>query len=73
MMAGVLIVEDDAAHSILNAPYGNSNDDANAGKWVKYAQDEHGIQVELKHIPGLVTQARREPRSDDMPSHSRNA
>ena len=40
------MVETDWTHSVLASQYGTQMDDANAGKWVKYAIEKHGTEVQ---------------------------
>lgn len=48
------IVGVDWAHTVMVGQYGTTADDANTGKWVKHAQDTHGIKVDfVSH--GMVT------------------
>lgn len=42
------VVDVDYAHSALHAPYGTSADDANLGKWIQYAMDQHDVRVCVK-------------------------
>jgi len=42
------ILEIDWTHSVLSAIYGTTSDDANGGKWVKYAQEKHGLHVDIR-------------------------
>lgn len=46
-----LISEADYAHSALKSFYGTSSDDANLGKWVQYAIQTHGVQVNMVTAP----------------------
>lgn len=39
------IVRSDWAHSVLSTSYGTTSDDANIGKWVKWAIETHGVNV----------------------------
>lgn len=56
-----LIVGADRAHSILSAPYGTQSEDANVGKWVRYAKEKHGVAVDVVVIPDLLNTTLKEP------------
>lgn len=49
-----LIVDTDWAHTVLVGQYGTTADDANTGKWVQYAQQQHGVEVDFVG-QGMVT------------------
>lgn len=51
----------DYAHTLLNAPYGTNADDANLGKWVQYAKEEHKLTVIVKPTMILDEVARMKP------------
>jgi len=42
------ILQTDWMHTALFSVYGTSSDDANSGKWVKYAREKHGLRVALR-------------------------
>jgi len=42
------ILEIDWTHTVLSASYGTTSEDANAGKWVKHAQEKHGVRVDFR-------------------------
>jgi len=42
------ILETDWTHTVLYSDYGTSSDDANGGKWVKYAQEKRGLRVDIR-------------------------
>ena len=48
------IVIDDESHSILFAPYGSFDEDAETGRWVDYARTHHGISVHFQKIPKML-------------------
>lgn len=41
-----IIVDTDRVHTALFQRYGTSSEDANMGKWAKYASEKHGLHVE---------------------------
>jgi hypothetical protein len=41
------IVETDWPHTVMVGQYGTTADDANTGKWVQYATEKHGVQVDF--------------------------
>jgi hypothetical protein len=48
------IVETDWPHTVMVGQYGTTADDANTGKWVQYATEKHGVQVDFVS-QGMVT------------------
>lgn len=53
------IVDDDWAHTVLANQYGTQADDANTGKWVAYAQEHHGVDVDFRSDRGVITDAEK--------------
>ena len=48
------IVQDDGAHTHTYLAYGTSSDDANVGKWVRYAVLTHGLDVKYVSSQNFV-------------------
>lgn len=48
------IVKDDEPNSILWAPYGSFDEDAQTGRWVDYAAKHHNLTVNYLSIKGLL-------------------
>ena len=48
------IVKDDESNSILWAPYGSFDEDADTGRWVDYARTHHGISVIFLKMPRML-------------------
>jgi len=44
----------DAIHTFMYGYYGTSSDDSNIGRWVKWAQEQHGIYVDYQEAPILI-------------------
>lgn len=56
------IVKDDESNSILWAPYGSFDEDADTGRWVDYARTHHGISVIFLKMPRMLrTSAHNQP------------
>mmetsp|Transcript_112186 Transcript_112186/g.317345 ORF Transcript_112186/g.317345 Transcript_112186/m.317345 type:complete len:203 (+) Transcript_112186:1182-1790(+) len=49
------VVSDDYEHSVMKGFYGDSAEDRSLGRWVKYAQDKHGVKVDLVARKNLIS------------------
>lgn len=66
------ILETDWTHTVLFATYGTSSEDANSGKWVKYAQDKHGLRVDIRS-KGMVEDVEKMVDSSNRDEGHRSA
>ena len=66
------IIEDDKMNTVLWAPYGSFDEDAQTGRWVAFAQAHHNISVDWQLLDDLMSNSTHKlPNSTDKPGSSR--
>jgi len=50
-----LIMVQDHSHTVLNGIYGTTSEDVNMGKWVRYASEQHGVNISYQEKRGIIS------------------